>query len=436
MRFPRNLNAWTDSISTGWTYSYISPSNLELPQAHFHNGALAPDGPACKSLVVDGPQGLTTKTLQKLYSLASSGLPIVFRGSKPTLWATGSESEEDAFEGQLGKLLDLPAVQQIGNSSLAEILRLLSLKPRSAIDANGTWYTTWRDNAETGSSTVFILNDSPCAAGNITVPGRRVPYALDPWKGDSTPLPFFEFTRDDSTTIPLRLAGNQTFILELRDAHEGSIHPHLADQPEDILGYEYTDQDELVLHVAASQEVPASFRLGNWTLVAEHWEHPDNMTNAAVVAKKHNTTHSLDQLVPWTEVDALMNVSGVGYYTTHFNWPPASSNTSDLGAYLAISEVSHAVQVSINGQRMPPLDYRKALGDITDQLVQGRNDVLVVVPTTMWNYIRSIWDSIKSGGTEIGGLFKLYGMFPPLVPNGLVGKVEIVPYRKQVLSAS
>jgi hypothetical protein len=46
-----------------------------------------------------------------------------------------------------------------------------------------------------------------------------------------------------------------------------------------------------------------STKLANWILVAEHWEAPQNISAAATVAAKHNTTHQLPSLLSSTAVE-------------------------------------------------------------------------------------------------------------------------------------
>lgn len=64
------------------------------------------------------------------------------------------------------------------------------------------------------------------------------------------------------------------------------------------------------------------FRLANWTLVAERWEAPANISDAPVIAAKRNTTHELGELAPWNRIPGLTNASGVGYYTATFDMSP------------------------------------------------------------------------------------------------------------------
>lgn len=78
---------------------------------------------------------------------------------------------------------------------------------------------------------------------------------------------------------------------------------------------------------------------------------------------------------------------------------------------------------------MPPLDYTAPKADIGGYLKEGQNEVVVVIPTTMWNYLRSTFDKLKSSGRP--PLYAILGGTPGLMDNGLVGSVEILPYITQ-----
>jgi hypothetical protein len=85
--------------------------------------------------------------------------------------------------------------------------------------------------------------------------------------------------------------------------------------------------------------------------------------------------------------------------------------------------------VSINGHTFPPLDLTWARANISRYLVNGVNEVEVVVSTPLGNALRAIWDSIeiagKTAASQLGA--------PSVADYGLVFPVQIVPYREDVL---
>ncbi len=162
------------------------------------------------------------------------------------------------------------------------------------------------------------------------------------------------------------------------------------------------------------------------------------LTDADVIAVKRNTTHELTApLSSWTRIDSLQNASGIGYYTSTFQWPPASGSNDSIGAYVKLPPLLHTAKLLVNGAVMSPLDHADPVVDISSVLRMSSNTVEIRAPTTMWNYLRSLGDQLQSSDgpplriTSTGLSFPL----PPLTEiNGLVGTIEIMPYTRLALS--
>jgi hypothetical protein len=117
----------------------------------------------------------------------------------------------------------------------------------------------------------------------------------------------------------------------------------------------------------------------------------------------------------------------LGYYTTHVTWPP-SKGPAD-GAYLFLPAIAHTARVYVNGHQLPALDLTAPRSDLTAYLKKGSNVLAVVVPTTMWNYIRSIADEIETVDAPVDSLLSAVGNgLPDPTDNGLIGDVKLVPY--------
>ncbi|CAG7560634.1 unnamed protein product [Fusarium equiseti] len=85
----------------GFTYEYLSPSNLNMETVRVSNGILAPSGPGYRALIFDHQKFITPEASDVLLKLAKEGLPIVFIGSVPnsTVGSSGQSvvSERMAF---------------------------------------------------------------------------------------------------------------------------------------------------------------------------------------------------------------------------------------------------------------------------------------------------------------------------------------------------
>ncbi|EPE06415.1 secreted protein [Ophiostoma piceae UAMH 11346] len=461
----RDNGAESDEPVEGWTYSCISPVNFDLPQARVENGILARDMPAWQAMVILSSQNISVKALGQLQVFADAGLPILLSGGSPGYYTTAIVDEDPvAFAAALSNLMGSPTVYPVATGQVSRKLTELKIRPRASATMNGTspsWYTTYREDTSSNTVYLFVFNDGEASTGQVTVPtaGDSTGTALfqfDPWTGSQKPLVAYK-KNGTAITIPLSLAANQTKFITI----EGSGGDHgkpkqppschvTASLPDSIVGHNVTAHGSLDLHFATSAEsvsvglssgrsisfnsteVPAAMPLTNWTLVVEHWEAPSNLFDVSTIAVKYNSTMSLSTpLVSWDTIPALANVSGLGYYSSTFSWPPNTpvSLRGHLGAYLRLDPILHVVRVWVNGKRLPVLDSRAPCVDISDLLVEGSNSVLVVVPTTMWNYIRSILSELKNEGAEPD-----VGSPIGQSPVGLTGSPKVVPVVKITFS--
>lgn len=431
----------------GWSYTYLSPDNFNLPQAYVESGILAPEDAQFQALVVQGSQNLTQDSLSQLKNFTDEGLPIIVVGSVPGHFPTHSATDagNQAFNGSHADILRHNNVHRVGEGELAQKLDSLGLKPRVGVSANGTWYTTWRQDTTNSLGYAYVFGDIVPTSGFILAQSIGIPYFFDAWTGIREPVLNYD-NNGTVTIIPLELAGNQTKIIVFAERPiEGIPVPalHVTDLSSNVIGLS-VEGNGIVVHISASPDpadmtlssgeqvhhttqAPNHFELTSWVLELEHWEAPANFNDASVTAVKTNTTHQLTELVSWDNIPGAADTSGVGYYHTNFTWPPESAakkmNGTYLGAYIRFPPVLDAITVYINGARLPPLDHANPVADVTSNLVGGNNQIVAVVPSTMWNYLRSILSDVRSAGREFSRLAAY-----PKTENGLVGSVTLVPF--------
>lgn len=418
------------------------------------NGVLAPAGPAWKAFVVQSTSNVTSAATATLQRFAESGLPIIFVGGSPGFYPSGADTNVTEFEEQLAALQSYEAVYSVAEGQLAFKLSALGLSPRVAVTTNGTWYTTWRETEDTGYALIYA--DLLGSSGYVTIADTRTPFFLNPWTGEETPVLFYE-QDEASTSIPLDLIGNQTVIISFSQTKNGSAAPayHVSSAPAGVIGAEFSPGKGLSLHVSAdvgdgeaalsngttcllsNSGVPSTFELSEWELTAEHWEAPSNISDATQPTIKFNTTHSLSSLSSWAQIPALVNTSGIGYYTSTFTWPrnATHASASELGAYISFGKVLHSLRVRINGDDLPPLDITNARADISTYLRPGDNTVTAIVPTTWWNYLRTILDTLESAGAHPLPLV-LEGLLGVPLPSrddgGLMPGITVTPFKRVV----
>ncbi|KAE8137002.1 hypothetical protein BDV38DRAFT_293566 [Aspergillus pseudotamarii] len=459
--FPSMYQA-DDLVNEGWSWAYLSPDNFALPAATVRNGTLGPDGPRFKALVITSNSTMTLSGLHKIQEYAILGLPIIMSGGLPGIFPSANESVSATIEAGLAHLSTSPNVHLVRTGGVADKLSALGLSPHIQVQTDGRWLTTWREDSSSGIDYALIFCDSNTSSGYITITGSakdKVPFYLNAWTGAMSPVFTYNVT-DHALTLPVSLQGNQTMIIAFSPRglnKSGEPTVHAIETPPSVIGATFDQSNGWVAHVTNQgseptperihlssdryvelpqhQRTASAFNLTNWHLVAEHWETPTNLSDANTIARKHNTTHELPALVSWSEIPILRNASGLGYYTTTFQWPPTTHAGIDgaaEGAYIVFPSILHSIQLSINGHRVPPLDYTDAKADISRYLKGGTNEVRAVVPTTMWNYIRSILPEIRDQG-HLPGLLVEGLPVPGISENGLVEEVTVIPYSKLLI---
>ncbi|OJZ88644.1 hypothetical protein ASPFODRAFT_130526 [Aspergillus luchuensis CBS 106.47] len=431
-----------DLTKAGYTYTYLSPANFNISQASVSDGLLAPESPAYRAIVVTSDQNVTSAGVMKLQQYANAGLPVIFSGGFPGCYPNGESTDKAAVYAALRTLNGSQNVYATGSGQTASKLQQLNLTPRVAVHTNGTWYPVLRTDNSTDY--LFILSRDSDSRGYLTVSSTKTPYLLDSWTGKRRPLLHYQ-RRGNTTEIPLHLAANQTVAFAFSNELWSEIETpdlHALRVPSNVLGYSYSTSGGLLLHRSTDPCNDCIFQLSNgtsydlslnstsltshlrnWTLIAEHWEAPNNISDAAIQAVKRNTTHHLDTLVSWLDIPGLQNASGLGYYSSSFSWPPSPAYIID-GAYLTFPKIAQGIKVTVNGHDVGPLDFTNPRVDIGPYLTSGANEVTAIVPTLMWNYVRTIYDEI-----EISGIAPLLSdPLPDRVDNGLIGEVKIIPY--------
>lgn len=126
---------------------------------------------------------------------------------------SGNGSDRSAIEAAISKLKQTENVHTVKIGQVAAKLQSPKIHPRIGAHTNGTWYTSWREDAYNQAVYVFVLSDGNSSIGELDVATTRTPYFLDLWTGQKRPV--FEYKQHHNRTIiPLRLAGNQTVIIE------------------------------------------------------------------------------------------------------------------------------------------------------------------------------------------------------------------------------
>ncbi|TID14360.1 hypothetical protein E6O75_ATG09439 [Venturia nashicola] len=439
---------WSDDLmKAGYSYEYLSPANFVLKEAVVQDRVFAPTRQAAKLLILRSNDTITPDGVSYLAEYAAAGLPIIIYGDLPNRWATANKTAISASNATLKGLLEVSNVHQIAEKDLAAAVASIGIKPRTQISSNGTWWTRWRETTD-GETFIFIYNDKDAAStGNITFAVTGTPYLLNAWTGEENPIVQY-IASNDSTTISLSLNGLETAIV--RFSKNNTLKTHVVASSDAILGFTVPNNGSQILAKVAAHSNPSSvtlstgenvlinstsiqptFPLANWTLTLEHWLPQENLYDLTPDAKKINYSipipTSTSSLQSWSTL-GYKNVSGIGYYSTTFQWTSSTSSSTN-GAHLTLPPITHGISGTLNNNALPIFDITNPVVDITPLLITGSNELRLRVSSTLMNSLGAFWGELETfgvGPVNDFAYFERRGL--GYQSNGIVGVVRVVPF--------
>jgi hypothetical protein len=360
----------------GYTYEFLSPALLARGDVTVADGALAPQGPAYRALVLDQQREIPVTALQRIMDAAKQGLPVVVIGEPPRQEPFRVSTQRDAHVRELGeRLMRIKGVHSIAErSELPALLASIGLEPVvkpsvpadllsvRRVDGNGSFF--WFFNP---SDAVLDTQVSLAANGAAVV--------LDAWSGCSRPLTLPK-PAGNRTDLPLRLAPGESRIVLFSTA------PLAA------------STDERCANRAV--QATRTLELDRWSLKVESW-----LPGAKASDVKREVIDVEEaKLQPWHEIPQLEDASGIGTYRTEVGLPRFNGGN----ARLRLGKVSDTARVFVNGQRAYGLNQHTLEVEVGPYLRAGENEILVEVATTLRNRMRVIDDQQRSRPRQGYGL--------------------------------
>jgi alpha-L-rhamnosidase len=405
----------------GFSYEFVTPALMALPQAKVRDRRLAPDHAGYKALVVAGESALSIETIRRLDDYAQGGLSIVFAGSLPERslsHAAQSAGGDAAVRSALASLLKRPSVIRVAAlGDVPEALRRAGVIPdadaatpsgiltqhRTAPD--GDFYYLYNYNKVTDldggtvgrpgkptDRTIYPAIDREAAFQprrvRFSLLGQGRPYLLNAWSGALEPVR--AYSRDgDRVSLTLDFARDEAIIVGLiPDEHEtpGTDAHASADIPANgIIAY----RSGTVLLGDPASASSQRITVADWTLRVDSLEQSAS-GSPSFADTQHRQLGPFaigERLRSWRLLDpALTAVSGVGTYHASFDIEPRSVPRAAL---LRLGAVEDSFTLSVNGKSVTGLDPTAEVVDISDYVRPGRNSIAVTVSTTLANAVRN-----------------------------------------------
>ncbi|MEU6844635.1 glycosyl hydrolase [Streptomyces sp. NPDC046716] len=434
----------SDGVPVGWTHTFLSPRLLDLPSAVVRDGRLAPEGPALKALVVDGDIMINREhTLQldvarKLLAYARAGLPVILIGDWSDAHVPGlaGPGDDDRLRQLLAELQTLKTVHTVADRpDVPEAIAALGL--RRDVEYAETSMLLHAHRADRDTDLYFFANDAVSKKGStgtrithdVTLASHvkgAVPYRLDPWTGEVTPVALYTRTDDGRIRLTVDLQPGAVTVVVLTRPSGGTPKRHAtATQADDVragqggrleirasaAGRYTTTLDTGRTVTTTVGAVPSPVPLTSWTLTVDDWQPGRSATETT--HERHELT--LGTLAAWSQIPGLEDVSGIGTYRTTLtlgdDWDPAGH-----GALLELGAVFDTFRITVNGRELPPVDQLTRVADLGTRLRRGTNTIEVEVATTLLNRLRVAQPAVFGAGKR--------------QDYGLTGPVRVVPYAR------
>ncbi|WP_091298438.1 glycosyl hydrolase [Micromonospora halophytica] len=378
----------TNLADAGYTYGFLSPSLLATDAAVVRDRQLAPEHAGYRALVVDDEPAMEPEVLERLYTLAVQGLPIVVVGTAPHR-AQGfhrAPLADAAVAGRAADLLSLPTVRRVGTQEeIRSALRDLDVQPDARLQNATAVLPVHRAGTDGDYYHLFNMGATR-ARFTAELRGRGAGRILDLWTGTSHHVDTTE--ADGRRKVSLELDPGEATVVFLGEGPGLDAEPVATPAP----------------------TVPVRDRwsrnLAEWDLDVRDW-HPGGEETHRLV------DHALGD---WRTIPRLADVAGSGTYRTTVllddDWD------RDIDAVLLdLGHVGGTVRVEVNGLAVPGGCVAPGTRNVLPYLRRGANTVTVEIATTLGNRLIALSRAREDA----------YGRFASRTPRpaGLIGPVRL-----------
>ena len=381
----------------GYSYDFLSPAALDFPGMAVSGGVLNASGPAYKALVVPEKSDLPYSAAEKLLSYAKDGLPIIIVGEAAK---EASFYMDEDISALMDELLKESAVKQAATlEEIVPALRESGVTPDASYE-NETLLATHRQDTDAdyyylynygGADSYRDMDAVENVRATVTLKGAGQPYELDAWTGDITPIA--DYTElDGAVSIDVDIAANDVRMIAL-------------------FASPLTDKE-----APAAKTFAAPVTLNGWTLEVESWTKGDQPTESQ---KTSISVGELERMETWDKIPGLEDASGIGVYTTSFEW---GADNGD-GAYLDMGRIKDAFGLKVNGETVT-VNQIDPCPDISACLKDGENTVEITIATSLLNaLLAENRDVLNDAGRVLDDRDRSsYGLFED---------VSLIPYANQ-----
>ncbi|PVM77468.1 glycosyl hydrolase [Caulobacter radicis] len=431
----------------GFSYDFVSPALLALPQSQARDGMIAPSGPGYRALLVPSAPFLSMADLVGFEAFAAQGVRIIFIGPLPrhsrSYGAVLRGETDEQVAAALTRLLARPGVRQVqtygqvplalgemGVAPDAQVMDAPGVLAQHRVDGPTDLYYLYNYNKVSGKDASAVVNPSPEGTSyprmavppreavktvRLSLAGQGRPYLLNAWSGSISPIAAYT-ARPGRVELTLAFQSDEALFVALMDdqtARASGLTPPARHVGADQIANQDIGYADGVL--VRRRPSASAMLITDWRMTFAGVAKPaDGASAYATSARPSLGPFSLGaRLAPLRELSpALRDLSGLATYRSQVTLPAFSPRRA--GYLLDLGRVEGAYQVSVNGQVIHGADQQDPVVDLSAFLRGGVNDIAVSVATTLCG-------SVKCEPARHEGLL------------GAAGQVYLRPYRIQPL---
>ena len=379
----------------GYTYDFIDPAALSLPDAAAVPGRLFGHSVGYRVIVLDHQATLPVPALEALLGMAHRGLRVLIIGDPPRSspgFLQHAALDRRIREG-MARLMALPSVKHVGeNAEALAALRSLNCEPDATFGV-APLLSVHRQKDDQDIWWIF----NPTAA-RATVQARLqavgAPYEIDLWSGKAARVAQWTAT-SDTTSLPLSVAPHASIVIAMHRGETlplhvvaGGVDTALVDRGDLIVGdvragqqsLQLSDGEALVLDMSS---LPTPLKLASWSL------HVDEKLPTG--PKSHDIPSA--PLADWRSIEQLKDAVGQGLYTTTVelskDWFARGQDQ-----LLSIGEVAGAMQLTVNDHLVTEQSTGNGSWLVGEWLKPGANSIAIRLDTTLLNRMAQL----RAGG--------------------------------------
>lgn len=374
----------------GYSYNYISPGTFKLENGNVVDGVLNPEHAGYRALVIKDVTAMERSAAEEIKGYAEAGLPIILIGETPTKDYNYGKDDDAAVAEIFAGLLGMEGVVAIADENdLPAALEGLGIAPGAGYAANeisavrrhgeemDLYYlfnrSTTEDTSTTPSNESLTHDPTKAIDTTVTLTGEGLPYSLNPWTGEITAVSAYTDNGDGTVSMDITLLDSEVMLIALT-SDAGLFEGLLTDAVSiETTGGAVPLDDGWTLSVESYQPGPAA--------LAGEWDVPGSGYDGRDIDIVEMGPYTDVALAEWAEVsEELADISGRGLYTNTFTLEDGFTGAIlDLGATF-----SNILEVTINGQTLPPVDQFNPILDLGGYVQQGENTLTVLIGTTLY----------------------------------------------------